>query len=384
MSKVMLFVALTFSFFLISGCIGGDEGTPTIPSEEAPSISVGGWVADIEPEESISEEAWAAAAIEERDTAYCLKLPAYERDECIIPLSNDSLSNCIQLIQYQNKRECLFYHAYETEDVSICDLMSSEDTAICLEELSPPCTFVLEPVAKGRCLAFEYQNYTYCKDEDCYLDYAMEYRSTGACEKLPYAKAQGCISGLTYIDYCKTDAEELSYSHQCYQYFAMVSSNPAYCYNINGNFGSAIAYECFTYFAIKDDNPSLCSALLITNQWGCLSDYAIETGNKEGCYMIDNLASFSKENCFKDYAYAYDDLSACNEIGTEYVRQICYSALIFSAKSLEMSECNSILLPEWKDKCYQEYARLENNVVYCNYIESSAVKLNCQNMFPEQ
>jgi|GEM_PF-818672 len=389
MNKLLLIALVSFSFLLLFGCPGkeSESPAPTTPSEEGPKITIGGYVAETEPVEEVPvEEDWNAKALETRDTSYCFKLPTYERDGCVYPLSNDSLSNCLQLIQYEYKRECLFYHAYETENITLCDLMSDEDKAVCLEELSPPCAFVTEPVARGRCLAFEYQNYTYCEDEDCYLDFAMEYRDVGACEGLPYAKAQGCKSGITYIDYCKGEANEVSYSHQCYQYYAIVSDNPSYCYNIKtkeNKYESEIAYECFTYFAIKDDNPDLCSAIIVTKQWDCLTDYALGTKNKEGCYLIDPLASFSRENCFKEFAYTYDDVSACNEIGTEYVRQICYSALIFTAETLEISECNSILLPEWRDKCYSEYARLEDDIVFCNYIESEAVKVNCQNQFTE-
>ena len=378
MNRALMFAAVMISLFLIAGCPGGEE-TP-IPSEEEPTISVGGWVAEVEPSEEEEKAELIESALEERDTSYCLKLPANERDACILPLSNDSLSTCIQLITYENKRDCLFYHAYKDEDMSICDLMSEEDKAECIEHLSPPCTFVLDTEEKGRCLAFEYQNYTYCKDEQCYMDYAFEFRDKGACEMLEYAKREGCLSSLDYDDRCR-DLEEQSYKYQCYYIFALGEGNPTNCYNINGNFGSEIAYQCFTHFAIAYDNPALCEAILVTKRWDCYTEYALETGNKQGCYSIDTRAPVSRENCFNSYAYAYDDLASCNEIGTEYVRQICYSALIFSAVELTPAECNGIILPEWKDKCYQELAKLEDDKTYCNYIESIAVQENCLMMF---
>lgn len=378
MNRALLFAAIMISLFLIAGC-PGEEKTP-IPSEEEPTISVGGWVAEVEPSEEEEKTLLIETALEEEDTSYCFKLPANERDDCIFPLSNDSLSNCIQMIKYDNKRGCLFYHAYKDEDMSICDLMSEEDKAECIEYLSPPCTFVLDPEEKGRCLAFEYKNYTYCEDEECYLDYAFENKDAGACEMLEYAKREGCLSSLDHTDHCK-DLEEQSYKYQCYYIYALGNDNPTYCYYINGLYDTAIAYQCFTHFAVQDDNPALCEAVVVLNRWDCYTDYAIETGNKEGCYAIDTRAPVSREDCFRDYAYAYDDLASCNEIETEYVRQICYSALIFSAEELTMIECNSIILPEWKDKCYQELAKLENEKTFCNYIESIAVKENCLLMF---
>lgn len=378
MNRLILLAALMISFFFIAGCPGGEE-MPT-PSQEEASISVGGWVAEVEPSEEEEKQSLLQTALEERDTSYCLKLPASERDECILPLSNDSLSNCLQLIKYENRRGCLFYHAYETEDISICDLMSQDDKAECIEHLSPPCTFVLDAEEKGRCLAFEYQNYTYCKDEQCYLDYAFEYRESGACEMLDYAKREGCLSALENKDHCK-GLEEQSYKYQCYYYYALGEDSPTHCYYINGLYNTEIAFQCFTHFAIEEDNPALCEPIAELKRWDCYREYALETGNKEGCYAIDTRAPFNREKCFKEFAYAHDDLAACNEIETEYERQICYSSLIFSAEELTMTECNSIWLPEWKDKCYQELARLEGNKIYCNYIEGAAVKENCLLMF---
>ena len=375
--RIFLLIAVAFLLFIFPGCPG--DGENTIPSKESPDISVGGWVAEVEPTEEEEKQQAIESALEEHDASYCFQLPANERDECILPLSNDSLSNCLKLIKYENKRQCLFHHAYSQEDISICDLMNSEDRQECLEHLSPPCTFVLDSTEKGRCLAFEYGNYSYCKDEDCYLDYAFEFQEEGACMMLPSGKKEGCLSAINHQDQCGD--LDLSHKHLCYYIYALGDDSPRNCYYIDGNFDSEIAYQCFTHFAVEKDNPSLCEPILVTKRWSCYTEYALETGNKDGCYAIDTLASASREDCFKEYAYAYDDLSSCNEIGTEYVRQICYSALIFSAETLTMSECNSVLLPEWKDKCYQELAYLEGSEKYCNYIDGEATKTNCLLMF---
>ncbi|MBN2121851.1 hypothetical protein JW721_02235 [Candidatus Micrarchaeota archaeon] len=378
----LFYILLAFPLLLFPGCLGG--GDDVSPSEEGPSISVDNWIAEVEAsnasgtgEEAVEAgEDWAALALAENDPSYCLKLPASERDACVLPLSNDSLPNCLQLVSYELKEGCLEHLAYETENISICDLMVDEARALCVEALSPPCTFVLETEEKARCMAFEYQNYSYCRSDQCFLDYAFNFYNKEACAFIDSEpKMEGCTSALTYKDGCR----ELEGSNKelCYYIYALGDKTPRFCYYIDGKYDSEIAFECFTHYAIENGEPSLCSALLVTRQWECYTDYALESGDKGGCYAIDTRAPTSREDCFEQYAYAYDDLLACNEIETLYVRQICYSALIFGSGDLSFAECNGITLPEWKDKCFQELAKQEDTLTYCNYIKSQAVKDNC-------
>jgi hypothetical protein len=379
MKKGPLLLVFAVSLLLLAGCPG--KGDHVIPSEEGASISVDTWVADVEgPNETLEEDAeeedWAALALANNDTSYCLKLPANERDDCILPLSNDSLSNCLQLTAYENKILCLTHLAYATDNITICDLMGPDERQPCLEDLSPPCTFVLDADEKARCFAFAYQNYTLCRDDECLLDYAFEFSEEEACRLIESEpRMNGCLSATKHRDMCK-DLEG-SNKDLCYYIYALGDGSPRMCYYINGKYETEMALQCFTHFAIEDLNPSLCSAVLVTNRWACYTDYAIETGDKGGCYAIDTRAEASREDCFEQYAYAYDDLLSCNEIETPYVRQICYSALIFDPEEITLAECNGITLPEWKDKCFQELARQEDSQTYCNYIVSQTVKDNC-------
>ncbi len=380
MKKASLFIVFAVSFLLLAGCPG--KGGQVIPSEEGAIIDVDAWVADVEETPGFNETAeeatedWVSLALINNDTSYCLKLPANERDECVLPLSNYSLPNCLQLVSYESKAVCLDHLAHASGNISICDLMGSEGRQACVESLSPACTFVLEANEKSRCMAFEYQNYTYCRNDECFLDYAFEFYEEEACRLIESEpRMNGCLSATKHKDMCK----ELDGSNKdlCYYIYALGDNNPRQCYYINGHYESQIAVECFTHFAIANGDVSLCSALLVTNSWGCYIDYAIETGDKGGCYAIDQRAPASREDCFEQFAYAHDDLLACTEIGTMYVRQICYSALIFDAQEITLAECNGITLPEWKDKCFQELARQENSITYCNYITGQTVKDNC-------
>jgi hypothetical protein len=377
MKGAWFLMAFAFSLLLLAGCPGGDGNV--IPSEEGAIINVDNWVAEVEGNESANGTAqgdWAALALSENDTSYCLKLPSNERDACILPLSNDSLPNCLQLIEYGNRIGCLTHLAYSTGDSSICDLMAAEERQPCIEDLSPPCTFVLNSAERSRCMAFAYMNYTLCRDDECFLDYAFEFEEEEACRFIENEpRMDGCLSATKHKDFCK--GLDGSNKDLCYYIYALGDGSPRQCYYINGNFDTEIASECFTHFAIEDDNPALCSSLLVTKQWPCYTAYALETGKKEGCYAIDERAPTSRSSCFEQYAYEYDDLLACNEIEEIFVRGICYSALIFDPVEITPAECNGITLPEWKDKCFQELARQENSITYCNYITSQAVKDNC-------
>lgn len=377
MNRAGLFVIMAFAFLIIAGCPSRQDAV--IPSEEGADINVGGWSADVEGEPAAEE--WVEQALNESDPAYCLKLPANERDDCILPISNDSLSNCLQIVEYGKRRQCLFHHAYESGNISICDLMDGLDSEECIEELSPPCTFVLVENERGRCLAFAYMNYTYCRDDECFMDYAFAFGDREACSRMnSSAKAEGCRSAVSHTDGCKE--LEGSYKHLCYYIYALGEDNPTRCYYIDGSYDSQIAYDCFLHFAVEDDNPSLCSAVHLSKEWECYTAYALQSGNKEGCYAIDTRAPESREDCFRDFAYEYGDLLSCNEIDSEYVREICYSALIFGDDaSLSFGECNGIFVPQWKDKCFQRLAELEEDILYCNYVEGAGVKANCLSYF---
>ncbi|MEM4272326.1 MAG: hypothetical protein QXH30_01945 [Candidatus Bilamarchaeaceae archaeon] len=383
MKRYFALLLIAFSFLFLAGCLGKEEH-PT-PGKEAPVITeTGSWSAEVEQPENETGPAapqdWAAQALLTKNPSYCLKLPPQEQDPCRISIANDSLEACRQVLNQQIREDCIIHHAYLRGDISLCDLAAGEKKVECIKKLSPPCTFIVEITEKARCYAFEYRNYTYCKDENCSLDYAFAFREEGACMMLSNStgKMEGCLSALQFTDRCKN----LPTSHKelCYYTYALGTNNPLFCYNIE-NDQSKIAYQCFTHFAIANHNDALCQAIFVLDRWNCYMEYALTTGDKNGCYDIDVHAPDSREICFREYAYAHDDATACNEMTTEYMRQICFSSTIFGAHELTLQECSGIRLPEWQDKCFQELAKRTGEKTFCNYIGSETVKYNCDAYF---
>lgn len=386
MKKIFVLLLIAVSFLFLAGCPGKEE-RPT-PAQEGPIIhETGSWSAEIgaqaqENATGAETQDWAALALSTKDPSYCLKLAPAEQDACRTPIANDSLEACRQVLNQEIREGCLLHHAYTLEDISLCDLISGEKKDECVETLSPPCAFITDMFEKARCYAFEYQNYTYCRDENCTIDYAFAFEDQGACMMLVNStgKMEGCLSALQHTDRCST----LSTSNEelCYYTYAVGSNSSGFCYYIT-NDQSKIAYQCFTYFAIANHDDALCEAIFLLDRWGCYTDYALATGDKNGCYDIDPKAPDSREVCFREFAYAHDDATACNEMTTEYMRQICFSSTIFGAHELTFQECSGILLPEWRDKCYQELAKRTDEQTFCNYIESETVKYNCDLNFKD-
>ncbi len=387
MKKIFALLLIAVSFLLLAGCPGKEERPA--PGKEAPIIEeTGSWSAQVEPNTSGNAtgaepaQDWAAQALATKDPSYCLKLAPAEQDSCRIPIANDSLEACRGVVDQPTREGCLLHHAYALKDISICDLISGQKGQDCIETLSPPCTFITEYVEKARCYAFEYKNYTYCQDENCTLDYAFQFQDQGACLMLTNStgKMEGCLSALAHSDRCLN----LSGSTQelCYYTYAVGSNNTDFCYNVlQSNSQSNIAYLCFTHFAIANHQDALCDPIFVLDRWNCYTDYALTTGDKSGCVDIDTQAPNSREVCFREYAYAYDDATACNEMSTEYMRQICFSSTIFGAHELSLQECSGISLPEWKDKCFQELAKRANDKGFCNYIVGETTRENCEAYF---
>ncbi len=359
-----------------SGCV-----KPPVDDDQASNVTIDSPEIQTEDEENETIEIdWAKEALEQEDPSFCLKLEKENRDDCILPLSNISFENCLMLEGYEYKRGCLFYHAYNLKDQTICDLMSTEDKYECLEELLPPCTLVNGSLEKQLCLAELYGNDSSCIEDDCFFRYAIENNNVESCEKIEeLPRISACLTIV--LDKNNCSGLEESNKDYCYWLVAEEKKSSSYCYKMDSK--SNIAVECFTYFAIRESKPNYCEGLFVLYRWDCYTDYAIETLDVSGCDKIDDLAPASKVKCYNELAVLLNDPRLCNKVYAirGNLGIACYSQTLFVENNLNLAKCSGITPPDWKNKCYTILAERENDPLICNYIEGEGAKSICHNKF---
>lgn len=369
-------ILIAACFMLLFGCQGREEVPP--PAQEGPNITVisagagGQGGAQQEP----GEEEWVQKALNEQNAYYCLRVSMERQDECLLPLSNLSLQNCLMLNDYSYEKECLWHHAYAQKDTSICDLMQGEDVDACIRAVSPPCTLEPDDAARGRCLAFLNGNYAYCRDEQCLFDFGTQKLNASACAAIGnVVKKAVCESIISGGNPC-TEFEG-SDRDLCYYMLAMGKNSTNYCYYINGFYVTDIAYQCFLHFALQDSSMDLCSAVGLGKRWDCYINYSIEKHDLDACRTIDKRAEANRNMCFDRFARHFFQASACNEIAASVAKTNCYAYVVMAATQLEFWDCNNVEEREWRDRCFTSMADQNNDASFCNYVEDAAIREIC-------
>lgn len=371
------FVLALVSLMLLFGCPGRIEPPP--PGQEGPNITVisagaGGSTGGTTP--ATTDEEWMQKALNEQDAYLCLRVSIEKQDQCLLPLSNLSLQNCMMLSNYDYEKECLLHHAQTQQDMTICDLMRGEDVQECIQSMAPPCTFEPDEVSKGRCLAFLNNDYASCRDDSCFFDFGTQNRNLSACERVQDAVKRAACEGVVNMEN-PCNQFESSNRDLCYYMMALGKNSSHDCYNINSEKNSELSYQCFEHFALAGDNKGLCSALGLLKRWDCYKSYAIQKHDISACEAIDYRAEVNWNQCFDDFARTFFQASACNQIQASVAQTNCYAYVVMAATHLEMWDCNAVMEKEWKDRCFTSMADLDNDAIYCNYVEDAAIKEIC-------
>jgi len=369
------FVLALVGLMLLFGCNGREE--PPTPAQEGPEITViSAGSGSSSGTQQMTDDDWIAKALQENNPYHCLRVSIERQDECLLPLSNLSLQNCMMLNYYQNEKECLWHHAQAQQDMTICDLMIGDDVDECIHALAPPCTFEADNVSKGRCLAFLNNDYNYCRDDQCFFDFGTQNFNASACayiqEPVRKAVCEGIVNQENPCGQFESSNKDL-----CYYMMALGKDSVHDCYNIDGLQNSEIAYQCFLQFALSEDNKDICGGAGLLKRWDCYKAYAIEKHDLSACEAIDPRAEANWNMCFDEYARTYFQASACNQIKASVAQTNCYAYVVMAATRLEFWDCNNVQEREWKDRCFTSMADLENDATYCNYVEDSAIKEIC-------
>lgn len=380
MRGMHLFLVLA-SLFLLFGCTDNGQ-QPSSPGEEGPTISVigaetGSGEQNGTPTEELTDAQWAQKALDEQNGYYCLKVSIEKQDECLLPLSNLTLQNCMMLGDYGNRKGCLWHHASALQDLSVCDMLRGEEVQECIRELSPPCTMEADDAARGRCYAFLTNDSSHCADDECFFDFAAQNMDAAACAGIENSiKEAVCVGIIQGTNPCPgfTGSDK----NLCYYMMALGKDSANYCYSIDGLYESDIAYQCFLHFAVENGNKDLCSVLELNNRWKCLTDYSIEMRDMSACQAIDSRATISVNLCFDGFARKYYQASACNYLPYAAVVQTnCYAYVVLASPELEFWDCNNVEVREWRDRCFMNMAEQKNDAVYCGYVEDASIKQLC-------
>lgn len=305
-----------------------------------------------------------------QDPSYCEKIGnATLKEACYENWVDEKLEYCLKT-SGKIREECIYSHAQKENNIEICS--NAENKTACRIYLDK-CYQYENAIEIGRCLAFERNNYTYCVDDSCYFDFALLARDKKICEKITLpARKTACISILDKKDHCG----ELAAVEKdlCWQIYAIESNDKAVCFNIKE---STYALDCFAHYAAKEHDLRFCDdgGFVLNDLWECYKRYSLESGDLAGCDRIYNksqgYATTYIYTCYADYAKKYGDPSACEGIRDLSQMWTCYEGAIIGAKNIDYTKCAGISVSVWKNRCYTEYAKYNNDPTKCEYITTN-------------
>lgn len=326
-----------------------------------------------------SEELILGKAISEKNPQLCEQLETLQQD-CYEALAGESQEACLKVEEYSKKKECILSFVQDSESTVLCNELEEVDKNAC-GLLVDPC-YTTAGEERKLCLAIDNNDYSYCEDTTCFLEFARETGNTSVCEVLDLpAEQTACESIAGKIDKC-VYLGLIAQRDLCYELYATINDVSYYCGEIADD--SAEAYDCYTYFAINKEDHTYCANLVdaLNNPAGCYNEYAVQTGDLQGCIEIDELgAGYTSqiEKCYFDYAVGNYKPAVCEKLQHD-AQSICYGQSM-EGEELAIESCNEMTDEVWKDKCYKESAKKNDNPLYCDSIDDADQKASCKAMF---
>ena len=297
------------------------------------------------------------------------------RQTCYVLLSNTSVSVCLELENGTMKAQCVGNHARINNDISLCSLLPEPDATACMAALNP--CYANNGTARRLCLALASRNHTLCdSDKECILNYSQATRTTDACSQLSLVAEQyGCWAVASNKDKCAA-VDLQSQKDLCYEVFAIQTNDEQLCQAITPN--NLYQTECLSFFAAKMGDYSVCNAgLSLDNRWICYTNYSVASGNPSGCAAIDPMATSARFNCYFTLAKSWGNPSVCEQFGDPSEINTCFVGSIMNNTRLNYSNCAGISLAQWKNKCYTEAAKMQNDPSICSFITTENEKNSC-------
>jgi hypothetical protein len=295
--------------------------------------------------------------------------------ECFEKLANISLDACKALGDKAKKKACISAFAVTGKNISLCNLLS-EGIDECKLKVDP-CYKATKP---GLCRALAQSDPTECgSDSACLLNYSITKKDTLSCSLIQNPViAAGCKYAVTGTDYCH-DLSTVSERDYCYLTAAVSGNDFLVCTQVSES--TVYSLDCYSIFAARIGNVSVCdkNAFSLNSKWACYSNYSLLSGDIEGCKQIDKLASTFQFLCGFNYAKKYGDPGACEVISLTSSKNTCYQgSIIYSNENLDWTNCPDVKNFEWRNKCFNEAAKLDNNVSLCEYITVEYAREACK------
>lgn len=353
MKKVSLPI-LIFLIFLL-GCVQREAIQPV--SKDITNITFQTYPLD--------DDFWKAQAVYNNNFRICEKVSEENRSECYALFAYDDLDACV-LLPVSQEDECLFAHATNLSKWELCLAVQNETLRRMCDELVGPCSN-LYGNERARCLAFYYKDSSYCEDDSCLFDYAIEFSDPSLCDLLSASRPDLKAACKTYLlnqDYCKE--VEANNADFCYYFVATHKNQLGLCYEINSNY---YRQECAIYKAVYEGNPSACNLLEYnTAYYNCLRGYAMQTNDVTGCLNIDRRAP-SYNGCLYKLAEKYRNPSYCVYITDSNLKTNCFPMTIGVENiTYTLSDCMKIDHAVWMEKCILRIAERDKDPELCKYL----------------
>jgi len=361
--------------------------TPDVPDQPyIPDVPDQPDVPDVEPNETevCDDSCYYQMAVKDTNLTACNQITDAEmKQDCYEELSGASLDACIAVEDASVKEECITSFAVSQDDASICDNLE-ENTEECKQAVNP----CLDTEDQNLCFALRDEDPSKCRsDKECIIDYSLSKSDMQACDLIQNkAFSAGCKSSVDRKDYCSSLSAK-SEQDYCYYIYAIYTDNFARCSYIT--FNNMYSLDCYSIFAARQGNVTLCDldGFILDNKWACYRNYSLISGDFTGCEQIHDLASTNKFKCVFEFAKKYGDPSKCAFLGTTASKTTCYEgAIIYSNENLDWRNCEDIMSFDWRNKCYKEAAKIEDDVTICDNIEESFARSSCidaYNLFKE-
>ncbi|MBN1169934.1 hypothetical protein JXA56_02835 [Candidatus Micrarchaeota archaeon] len=294
--------------------------------------------------------------------------------ECFEQLADVSLAACLEVSDPEKKKFCVTSFAVSNNDVDICDLIE-DGRAECRRNVDD----CIGSENENLCRAIKDSDPYMCKyNTDCLMDYSITRKDDSGCKLIQNPViSKACEFAVTGNDACYTLRLQ-SERDYCYETYALNTNNFHSCKFITKH---TIYYlNCLSTFAANERNISICTddSLKLDDLWKCYTNYSLLSGDISGCEAIHKLATTNRFNCAFTFAKLHGDPSACQVIESLSSRDTCYQgAIIYSNENLDPKNCKNVTSFHWKHKCYNEAAKLTDDVTVCDEIEEEFARNAC-------
>lgn len=376
--KHVLLLALVFGLFFAFGCLGGgqkaQEGAgaavqaPQTQPQKPAELCAGAIGVDAR------DECFMGQALAKKDATLCSRMYSAKKvDECIGKLVPGI--GCSRLLLSEDKDDCYYGIARKGNSTGACaDISSVQTQQQCIRELSPPCELETG-AAKGKCLAYEKNDFSYCTDDGCRYSFAVDKGSYNACLAMGEGAEKYACMAIVMGEPGRCDnAKTVPVQDLCTQLVAVQTGKISAC--MRATLGSDYRNGCYTQFAVRERNFTLCAlAYPEVARDKCYVDVAKDAGLFESCAQVVN--SLNREGCYIVSAKANGNPLACSGVSMGKQRGDCYGGVILSGNKIDVAYCANIDDAIWKDKCYSRMAPMYGDKSLCEKVVGSDERRNC-------